>query len=359
MTIYKLESGKIAQVTRTTFSELGLLERRDIQAVLKSRIDVVSPDTLVVAEEFGDWEDSKRRIDLLGIDKNANLVVIELKRTEDGGHMELQAIRYASMVSTLTFSRLVPIYESFLEANKINKDATKSLLEFLEWAEPNEDAFAQDVKIVLASAEFSKELTTAVMWLNDYGLDIRCVRMHPYADNGKAYIDVQQVIPIPEIADYQVRIREKKQKERQARENPRDTKRYDITVAGKEFLSQPKRRLIFHAVNGILATGASPDHVSSLIPWRRIFKILDGELSDQQARDAIMVDDQGGPRPLTKRFFSKDGEPFHWRGKTYLLSNQWGHRTLEALDTLKVTYPQVGIDYQPAGDSDEDESEDS
>src|SRR5690606_3223479 len=163
------------------FSELGLQERRDIQAVLKSRIDVVSPDTLVVAEEFGDWEDSKRRIDLLGIDKNANLVVIELKRTEDGGHMELQAIRYASMVSTLTFSRLVPIYESFLAANKIDKDATKSLLEFLEWAEPNEDAVAQDVKIVLASAEFSKELTTAVMWLNDYGLDIRCVRMHPYA----------------------------------------------------------------------------------------------------------------------------------------------------------------------------------
>src|SRR5690606_34890132 len=103
-------SGKIAQVTRTTFSELGLQERRDIQAVLKSRIDVVSPDTLVVAEEFGDWEDSKRRIDLLGIDKNANLVVIELKRTEDGGHMELIVIRYSSILFILTFSRFLHFY---------------------------------------------------------------------------------------------------------------------------------------------------------------------------------------------------------------------------------------------------------
>ncbi|MEO6078609.1 MAG: hypothetical protein ABIQ86_02375 [Steroidobacteraceae bacterium] len=62
--------------------------------VLNSIVDVLSSDTLVVAEEFGEWDDSRRRIDLPGIDKNANLVVIELKRTEDGGHMELQAIRY-------------------------------------------------------------------------------------------------------------------------------------------------------------------------------------------------------------------------------------------------------------------------
>ena len=34
---------------------------------------------------------------LLCIDREANLVVVELKRTEDGGHMDLQAIRYAAM----------------------------------------------------------------------------------------------------------------------------------------------------------------------------------------------------------------------------------------------------------------------
>lgn len=47
----------------------------------------------------------RRRIDLLCLDKNANWVVVELKRTEDGGAMEQQAIRCAAMVSTSTLDR--------------------------------------------------------------------------------------------------------------------------------------------------------------------------------------------------------------------------------------------------------------
>lgn len=58
---------------------------------------------MVLAEEFGDWEESRRRIDILCLDSDARLIVVELKRTEDGGHMELQALRYASMVSRMTF----------------------------------------------------------------------------------------------------------------------------------------------------------------------------------------------------------------------------------------------------------------
>ena len=103
MPIYRIENDNITPLERTTFAEQGLRERSNLQGLLKTHIDVIAPDTLVVAEEFGEWEDSRRRIDLLGVDKGANLVVIELKRTEDGGHMDLQSIRYAAMISTLTF----------------------------------------------------------------------------------------------------------------------------------------------------------------------------------------------------------------------------------------------------------------
>ena len=345
MAIYRIENNELLPLERTTFAQQGLQERHDLQALLKARIEVIATDTLIVAEEFGEWEDSRRRIDLLGIDKDANLVVVELKRTEDGGHMELQAIRYASMISTLTFGKLVKIFERYLTENEVEQDATETLLEFLDWSEPDEEQFGQEVKIVLASAEFSKELTTSVMWLNDYGLDIRCVRMHPYTVDSQIFLDVQTVIPIPEVADYQVQIREKKQKERESRQSTRDLTKYDLGIAGERFTDQSKRWLMFHLVSAVLENGGTPQQIMEAISWRknRLFEVFDGTINAEQVVEQIMKDDAGGKLPRAKRFFCNDGEVFHFQNETYVLTNQWGTDVLKAVDSLDKMFPNLNI----------------
>lgn len=190
---------------------------------------------MVLAEEFSDWEDSHRRIDLVCLDKDADLVVVELKRTEDGGHMELQALRYAAMVSAMTFEQAVRAHEAYLRAEGREEDATASILGFLDWPEADDEAFAQNVRIILASAEFSRELTTAVMWLNERELDIRCVRMRPYRLGERLLVDVQQIIPLPEAADYQVRIQEKARTERASKKSKRqwDRESFLTEIAGR------------------------------------------------------------------------------------------------------------------------------
>lgn len=218
MAFFEITPDRLRPVPGTTFAAAGVRERDHLQRLLRAQIEIVSEDTLVIAEEFRDWEDSNRRIDLLGLDKNANLVVIELKRTEDGGHMELQALRYAAMISTMTFDKVEEVYTDYLRSLGTQLDARTSILNFLGWKGAEENPFAQDVRIVLVSAEFSKELTTSVMWLNKQGLDIRCIRLKPYADNGRVLIDVQQIIPLPEAAEYQFRIREKQERDKTARQ---------------------------------------------------------------------------------------------------------------------------------------------
>jgi len=210
-------SDNLHRIEETSFGVAGVRERGDLQRLLRSQIDVIAADVLIITEEFGEWDESNRRIDLLGLEKDANLVVVELKRSEDGGHMELQAIRYAAMVSTMTFEKVVDVHSRYLAKFGSTTDARKSILGFLGWEEPDEDKFAQDVRILLVSANFSKELTTSVMWLNDRDIDIRCIRIKPYMDNGRVLIDVQQLIPLPEAAEYQVQIREKAQNGRQER----------------------------------------------------------------------------------------------------------------------------------------------
>lgn len=217
MAIYEFTKEGLREIEKTDFAKAGFYERGDMQQHLRRNIGVILPDVLIIAEEFGEWDDSRRRIDLLGIDKDGNVVVIELKRTDDGGHMELQAVRYAAMVSRMKFDESVRIYGDYLRRDGSPDDARAKLLDHLGWSEPVEEQFAQDVKIVLVSADFGKELTTAVMWLNERELDIKCIRLVPYSDEGRLLVDVQQIIPLPEAAEYQVRIREKEQVVRQER----------------------------------------------------------------------------------------------------------------------------------------------
>lgn len=221
MPIYLIRADKIEPLPETSFEERGIREREDLQRLLRENIGVVAPDVLVIAEEFGEWVESKRRIDLLAIDKNGNLVVFELKRSNDSPHQELQAIRYAAMVSSMTFARATDVFQTYLDDT--GQDAREKLLEFLGWDEPREEDFAREVRIVLVAADFGKELTTAVLWLNERDLDIRCVRMKPYANGGQTLIDVQQVVPLPEAEEYMVRVREKAATVRVAARDGEDT----------------------------------------------------------------------------------------------------------------------------------------
>jgi RecB family endonuclease NucS len=74
-------------------------ERENLQRVIRRRLEVIAPGAMLLAEEFGELGDSRRRIDLLALDQDANLVVIELTRTESRADMKLQALRYARWFS--------------------------------------------------------------------------------------------------------------------------------------------------------------------------------------------------------------------------------------------------------------------
>ena len=139
MAIYQIEENELTALKETTFQEEGIFERRDLQAFLRDKIEAIGQGLFVLAEEYGNWEESKRRIDLLCLDGDGNLIVIELKRTEDGGHMELQALRYAAMVSKMTFPEAVQAHSEFLKKlGKSSEHAEQNILGFLGWDEPQE-----------------------------------------------------------------------------------------------------------------------------------------------------------------------------------------------------------------------------
>lgn len=351
MAIYEIGPSGFREIRETSFSDEGIRERRDLQRMLRAQVSVIVPDTLVVAEEFGQWEEGNRRIDLLGVDRNANLVVIELKRTEDGGHMELQAIRYAAMISAMTFERVVEVYAEFLQASGSDADARSVLLQHLDWEDPEGDPTINDVRIVLVSAEFSKELTTSVLWLRDRGdLDIRCIRIKPYADSGRILADVQQIIPLPEARDYVVGLREKQQQERTARRFNPDFTKYDVTIDGTTHERLSKRAAIFTIVRHLHLKGHSPEEIAAAVPSRqnRMFRSAPGVVDSAEFIRLQAVEAANGGRTFEeRRFYCDDGELLQHVGRTYAFTNQWGLGTDEAMKLLIRAFPGEDITFRP------------
>lgn len=292
MPLFEMKDSVVVPVERTTFHQAGVLERTHLQAVLRDRIDVVVRDVLVVAEEFGDFQDANRRIDLLGLDRRGRLVVIELKRTEDGGHMELQALRYAAMVRTMTLSRLAEVYERHLELNPPadgrDLDARERLVEWLD--DDEEPTLATEVAIVLVSADFGREITGTVLWLNEYGLDIRCVKLQPYVLDGHLLLDVEQVIPLPEAAQYQVQIREKQEAKRATTSSTwnHDLTKYVVTDSrGQTTAPLAKRRAILRLAHALVDAGVPASRVAEALPTRKVRHLPGASGEDDVVRELV------------------------------------------------------------------------
>ena len=218
MPFFEVGADRLNRLVRIGLADVAVHERRDLQRLLRAHLAELLPDVLVIAEEFGDWDDSKRRIDLLGVHRDGSLVVIELKRGDTGAHMELQAVRYSAMVSTMTFEQAVAAFERHQGSiGQIPAQARQRLLDHLGWSEPSEDDFAQDVRIVLFSEDFSRELTTSILWLNERRLDITCFRVAAYRLDQRLLLEFQQIIPLKEAEEYQVRVRNKQQVEETSR----------------------------------------------------------------------------------------------------------------------------------------------
>ena len=219
MPLYRWNADNLVHMPSVTF-EATQLQEADLQRLLRDQPDVLEEGLFIVSEEFSNWQESGRSIDLLALDNQGNLVVVELKRTQTGDHSELQAIRYAAMISNMTLEQVVEAHRNYLIKRERDDDARVQVLKHLEVAdEADAEIHTERPRIILASAGFSTELTTSVLWLRDAGMDISCVKLQLYQSGDGLLLDTSQVIPLPEASDYLVKVREREERERRPRRN--------------------------------------------------------------------------------------------------------------------------------------------
>lgn len=211
--MYSLDKDKktLNKLDEYDFTSLDVKERCDIEEWVANDTQILGETLLIIQKEFNGFDKTNERPDLIGLDKEGNIVIIELKRDDSGKDVNWQAIKYASYCSTLTTENIIDMYLSYLENKKDisnpDKDlASGEIAKFLNI--PVEELnLNSKQRIILVATKYRKEVLATVMWLLDNDIDIKCVSIQPYMDKAKGsfYLVPTVILPPPDTDEYRIR----------------------------------------------------------------------------------------------------------------------------------------------------------
>lgn len=207
---------RLRKLDEKRFSDLQLREREHLQEWLANQPDALGEELLIIQKEFDGFADTRERLDLLALDKDGQLVVIENKLDDSGRDVTWQALKYTGYVSSLTKAQIIDIYQRYLDRYCSGEDAAQRVCDFMEVEELDEVVLnpGNDQRLMFIAANFRKEVTSTVLWLREHRIDARCFKVVPYGFGEELFVDIQQVIPTPEAADFMIGMAEKETEEK-------------------------------------------------------------------------------------------------------------------------------------------------
>ena len=249
---------RLIRLERQRFADLNLRERDHLQEWLVNMPDVLGEELLILQKEFDGFADTRERLDLLALDKDRRLVVIENKLDDSGRDVVWQALKYAAYCASLTKRQIIDIYQAYLDRWSKDKKADANLQEFLDVEDMDEVVLnpGGEPRLILIAANFRKEVTSTVLWLLKHNVQAQCFRVVPHGLGDDVFIDLQQIIPPPDAADYMVRMAAKDSEE-------------ETTQGAYQHTQEKRYRFWVQALEGLRGRGIS--RFESISPSREMW----------------------------------------------------------------------------------------
>jgi hypothetical protein len=120
-------------------------------------------------------------VDLLGIDKAGNTVVIELKRGKTPRETIAQLLEYASFVENLDYTQLDEIYRNYSGEDISLAEYHR---QYFENGEDEHVSFNKSTKLVIVAQEVTREIRQTALFLRRKGIDIYCMEFKYFETSG-------------------------------------------------------------------------------------------------------------------------------------------------------------------------------
>ena len=190
--IWEIQSGNVLKEIKKAKLEM---EKR-IEEWLEKDISIISSDLIVIGRQVE--TDFGGVIDLLCLDRNGDVVIVELKRDKTPREVTAQVLDYASWVQGLSNERITEIANNYLgERGPLEKAFEEKFDEELP------EIINENHKMLIVASEIDDSTERIIEYLsNTYGVGINAVTFHYFQDDeGKEFL-VRVFLIEPQQVEY-------------------------------------------------------------------------------------------------------------------------------------------------------------
>jgi hypothetical protein len=218
-----------------------MLERRIVE-----NPDLVGEPLLILGHQLADFEEDRDRLDILALDRSGEIVLIELKVSEDFRVTDLQALAYAGAYAKRSRQNLAQTLQRHLQKqvgadrqtadaepddiaavipdgaepslpiSVSYEDAVTTIAAFIEIDDFSEWQPSQHVRIKLVAPNFPRRVLQTVKWLGDvYSVRIAAITVRLFETAPSEYsVAFERLLPLPADEDFDMTIRERENRQR-------------------------------------------------------------------------------------------------------------------------------------------------
>ncbi len=197
--LWKISNERLEEVQRS----IGVDKEKRLHDWLEDDISFISDDLLVIGREV--VTQYGKKIDLLCIDKNGDLVVIELKRGNAPRDVIAQVLEYASWIDGLSADEVVEIANEYL-MKKQGINLEKAF--YNKFGKPLPEVINESHKILIVASELDDQIERVISYLSRHGININAITFAFFQDDNSEYI--ARTVLIPESIKQEERLSNKR-----------------------------------------------------------------------------------------------------------------------------------------------------
>jgi hypothetical protein len=199
--IWKIDGNKATKVREAKLDKELVLEE-----IINADISVLDDGWMLIGRQVRTSYD--KLIDLLAVDRNGNLIIIELKRDRTPRDVVAQALDYASWIKDLKADTIAALYRDYADKHGIPGTLEGRFKEIFG-IDLDQDQLNQAHKMVIVASELDASTERIVNYLSDSLVPINALFFKTFSDGQSTFLSRAWLIEPEETENNTVKVTER------------------------------------------------------------------------------------------------------------------------------------------------------